>query len=832
MEQATTPGAPTPSEKLVIPEQLPILPLMDTIIYPQMVAPLLVLRQKSMSCIDEVAIRDQKLIGLVAQRASSEEEPRSDSLYGVGTAGLLLQMLKMPDGGARVIVRGLQRIRIVDIVQEDPHIVARVEPVAEQVEKNVEVEALSRSVVELFQKMVELVPNVPEEVKVIVVNIPDPGRLADFVAANLSLQLAEKQEILEIPDVRERLERIVELLQREIEILELGSKIQSQVHDEMNKTQREYYLREQMKAIQRELGQSDERAAEIQELREKLQKADLPPEAMREAERELDRLGRIPPASAEYTVARTYLDWLIELPWSVATEDNLDIKRAGRVLDEDHHDLSKVKDRILEFLAVRKLKPESKGPILCFVGPPGVGKTSLGRSIARALGRKFIRMSLGGVRDEAEIRGHRRTYIGALPGRIIQGLRRAGSNNPVFMLDEVDKLGADFRGDPSSALLEVLDPEQNSTFADHYVEVEFDLSTVMFITTANLLDPVPPALRDRMEVIEIPGYAEHDKLQIAKDYLVPRQIEQNGLSPKKLSFHDSAILRIVREYTREAGVRNLEREIGTVCRKVAKDVAEGRSRKRAIKADTVPQFLGPTRFEFEPSERLQEPGVAIGLVWTATGGDILFIESTIMQGDRKLTLTGQLGDVIKESATAALSYIRARAKNLGVQPDFFEGHDIHIHFPAGAIPKDGPSAGVTVATSLVSLLSGKRVRDDLAMTGEITLRGRVLPVGGIKEKVLAAHRAGIKHIVLPDRNQKDLEEVPQKIRDDLHFIPVNTLDEVLAVAFDGKAARRKSGARKKTRKKTSKKTTRKTGKKKSRKKTTKKSSGSRPKKSS
>jgi len=791
-----------PADQLVVPDVLPLLPLMNTVIFPQMVAPLLVLRQRSLACIDEVALRDHKVIGLVAQAASSDAEPTGDSLYTVGTAGLLVQMLKMPDGGARVIVRGFRRFRILEILTEEPFLQARVEDIEETADESVELQALTRTVVELFQKMVALVPNVPEEVKVIVVNITDPGRLADFVAANLSLALPERQSVLEIVDVRERLERIVELLNREVETLEVASRIQSEVHDEMAKTQREYYLREQMKAIQRELGQGDDRTAEIEELRQKLEAAKLPAEAQREAERELDRLARIPPASAEYTVARTYLDWLTELPWSISTDDSLDIRRGARILDEDHHDLVKVKDRILEFLAVRKLKPDGKGPILCFVGPPGVGKTSLGRSIARAMGRKFLRISLGGVRDEAEVRGHRRTYIGALPGRIIQGLRRCGSNNPVFMLDEVDKLGADFRGDPSSALLEVLDPEQNSTFSDHYLDVPFDLSSVLFITTANLLDPIPPALRDRMEVIELPGYAEHDKMVIARRYLVPRQIDENGLEKKHITFQDAAIRRIIREYTLEAGVRNLEREIGSVCRKVARSVAEGKGRKAVVNARAIPKYLGPQRFEHEAAERLREPGVAIGLVWTMTGGDILFIESTIMQGDRRLTLTGQLGDVIKESAEAALSYIRAHAAELSIAPDFFKGHDIHIHFPAGAIPKDGPSAGVTIAVSLVSLLTGRPVASDLAMTGEITLRGRVLPVGGIKEKILAAHRAGLKRIVLPARNEKDLEEVPPEIRKELTIQPVSTLDEVLAAAFERRTGRKKA-ARKKATKRTS-----------------------------
>ncbi|MBM4031678.1 MAG: endopeptidase La [Planctomycetes bacterium] len=783
MKQESKPDSGGPVERFAMPRELPVLPLMNTVIYPNMVAPLLVQRQKSLRCIDEAALREPKVIGLFAQKAPTDDEPSADSLYRVGTAGLLLQMLKMPDGGARIIVRGLERIRLVEPLGEDPFITARIEPIEETAAETVELQALARTVVELFQKMVSLVPNVPDEVKVILVNITDPGRLADFVGANLSLSLEERQAVLEIADVPQRLRRIVALLNREVETLEVASKIQSQVHDEMAKTQKEYFLREQMKAIQKELGQEDERSAEVEELRKKLDAAKLPEEARKEADRELERLTKIPSASAEYPVVRTYLDWLVTLPWSVATTDNLDIERAARVLDEDHHDLAKVKDRILEFLAVRKLKPEGKSPILCFVGPPGVGKTSLGRSIARAMERKFFRMSLGGIRDEAEIRGHRRTYIGALPGRIIQGIRHAGSNNPVFMLDEVDKLGTDFRGDPSSALLEVLDPEQNFSFSDHYLDVAFDLSRVMFITTANLLDPVPPALRDRMEVIELPGYAEHDKMAIARAYLIPRQIEENGLKGRGVSFDDRAVLRIIREYTREAGVRNLERELGSVCRKTAKEVAKGRTRPRTVRAADVPKFLGAPKFEPEARERLKEPGIAIGLVWTPTGGDILFIESSIMPGKSALTLTGQLGDVIKESAQAALTYIRAHANELGIKPDFFKDQDIHIHFPAGAIPKDGPSAGVTVAASLISLLTGSRVRSDIAMTGEITLRGRVLPVGGIKEKVLAAHRAGLRRIILPKRNLKDLEDVPAAIRKELEIIPADTLGEVISTAI-------------------------------------------------
>ncbi len=798
MEQGGKNKSNGSDDRLTIPSELPILPLINTVIYPNMVAPLLVQREKSLRSIDEASLREPKVFGLVAQKTQSDEEPSADSLYSVGTAGLLLQMLKMPDGGARIIVRGLERVRITKVVSEAPFINARIEPIPETVTESVELQALVRSVVELFQRVVSLVPNVPEEVKVILVNITDPGRLADFVAANLSLSLEDRQAILEIADVRERLQRIVGLLNREVETLQMASKIQSQVHDEISKTQREYYLREQMKAIQKELGQEDERTVEVEDLRKKLDAAKLPEEARQEADRELDRLTKIPPASAEYTVARSYLDWLISLPWSIATTDNLDIDRAARILNEDHHDLVKVKDRIVEFLAVRKLRPETKSPILCFVGPPGVGKTSLGRSIARAMERKFFRLSLGGVRDEAEIRGHRRTYIGALPGRILQGIRRAGSNNPVFMLDEVDKLGADFRGDPSSALLEVLDPEQNSTFVDHYVDVSFDLSKVMFITTANILDPVPPALRDRMEVIELPGYAEHDKMAIAKAYLIPRQIEENGLKDRGVGFEDAAVLRIIRQYTREAGVRNLEREIGTVCRKIAKDVARGKTGGQTVRASRLHKFLGQPKFEPEARERLKEPGVAIGLVWTATGGDILFIESSIMPGKGSLTLTGQLGEVIKESAQAALTYIRAHTEDLGINTDFFKDRDIHVHFPSGAIPKDGPSAGVTIATSLVSLLSGKSVRSDIAMTGEITLRGRVLPVGGIKEKVLAAHRAGLRRIILPKHNVKDLEDVPTDIRGELDIMPVDTLNQVFSMALSNHSrARKRNGAARK-----------------------------------
>jgi ATP-dependent Lon protease len=614
-------------------------------------------------------------------------------------------------------------------------------------------------------------------------NIKSPPILADLIASNLNLSTADKQGILETFDVRERMTKVHLLLNKEVQVLELGNKIQSQVKEDMDRTQREYYLREQMKAIKKELGEMDEHSTEIKELREKIKKAKMPPEVVSTAEKELDRLAKIPPVSAEYTVARTYLDWLVELPWSESTADNLDIDNGQRTLDEDHYDLEKVKKRILEYLAVRKLKSDMKGPILCFVGPPGVGKTSLGKSIARTMGRKFIRNSLGGVRDEAEIRGHRRTYVGALPGRIIQGIKKAGSNNPVFMLDEVDKIGMDFRGDPSSALLEVLDPEQNFSFSDHYIDVPFDLSKVMFITTANVLDTVPPALRDRMETLELPGYSEDQKMMIAKEFLTPKQVNEHGLSSELIEFQDSAIQVIISSYTREAGVRNLEREIAGICRGVAKDVARGIKEKVVITPDLLHKFLGPVKFFLEVAERTYDPGVATGLAWTPTGGDIIFVEATKMRGEKGLTLTGQLGDVMKESAQAALAYVRSRSKELGIEEDFFEKNDIHIHVPAGAIPKDGPSAGVTMFVALVSLLTNKPVRSDIALTGEITLRGLVLPVGGIKEKILAGMRAGIRTIILPKKNEKDLEEIPEHIRNQMNFKFIQRMDEAIELAL-------------------------------------------------
>ncbi len=613
--------------------------------------------------------------------------------------------------------------------------------------------------------------------------VREPERLTDLVASYLKIAIEESQDLLSTLDVRARMEKLAAILNREIELLELGHKIQSQVQSELNKSQREYYLRQQVKAIQKELGENDSRSGEIDELQHKIEAAGMPEEARKAADKELERLKMIPPESAEHTVVRTYLDWLVTLPWSISTEDNLDIKHARQVLDEDHYDLEKIKERILEFLAVRKLKQDTKGPILCLVGPPGTGKTSLGRSIARALGRKFVRLSLGGIRDEAEIRGHRRTYIGSLPGRIVQGLRNAGSNNPLFILDEVDKLGADFRGDPASALLEVLDPEQNNTFVDHYLDIPLDLSKVLFVTTANVLDPVPPALRDRMEVLELPGYTEEEKFQIANRHLIPKQITENGLAGRKLEFAPEATLEIIRSYTREAGLRNLEREVARICRKVAREITEGETPPELIEAAAVQRYLGPPRFFSEVAERMPDPGVATGVAWTPAGGDILFIESTRMSGQKGLTLTGSLGDVMKESAQAAMSYIRSRAERLGIASDFFEKSDIHVHVPAGSIPKDGPSAGVTIAASLASLLTGRPVRPEVAMTGEITLRGKVLPVGGIKEKVLAARRAGIKTMILPRRNERDLEDIPAEVLKEMQMIFVDTVDEVLSQAL-------------------------------------------------
>ncbi|MEE9203343.1 MAG: endopeptidase La, partial [Dehalococcoidia bacterium] len=667
------------------------------------------------------------------------------------------------------------------------YIRARVEEIAETAQQGPELEALTQNLIALFKKVVELAPNLPEELNIAVINIPEPGPLADFVAAHINISLEESQGLLETLDVVERLHKLTTFLSRELEILELGGKIQSQAREEMTKAQREFYLREQLKAIQKELGETDEHATELNELRQKIDEAGLPEEAKKEAERELDRLGRMSPASAEYSVARTYLDWITSLPWNQSTEDRLDVEEAAQVLDHDHYDLEKVKGRILEYLAVKKLKPDMKGPILCFVGPPGTGKTSMGQSIARALGRKFVHMSLGGVHDEADVRGHRRTYIGALPGRIIQGLRRAESNNPVFMLDEIDKVGADFRGDPSAALLEVLDPAQNNSFMDHYLDVPFDLSQVMFITTGNLADPILPALRDRMEILELPGYTETEKVHIATRFLLPRQLEENGITDEAMEMTEEALFAIARRYTREAGVRNLERELGSICRKVARRVASGEAAKVTVTPEDLHEYLGPPRFTYELAGETDEVGVATGLAWTPAGGDILFVEAALVPGKGSLTLTGTLGDVMQESARAGLTYARSRAKVIGYDEKFLDKTDVHIHVPAGAIPKDGPSAGITMTVALISALTGRPIKKDVAMTGEITLRGKVLPVGGIKEKVLAAHRAGIKKVVLPKENEKDLAEVPQQVRDELSFTLAGHIDQVLPETLGKKA---------------------------------------------
>lgn len=782
-----------------IPQVLPVLPLRNTVIFPQQILPLQIGREKSLRLIEE-SISKEKLAVVIAQKDAQLDDPTPEQLYRWGTVVQIIKVFKLPDGSQSVMVQGLDRARVLEFVQGSSYLRAAIQVANEESAAGLDVEAMVSNIRGLFQKIAELAPYLSPEHTMLVMNTESPGRLADVIAWNINTPIREKQEILETVEVRKRLERITVMLTKELQILELGSKIQNQVQGEISKNQREYYLREQLKAIKKELGEDgDERSAELEELRKKLKEAKLPEHAHKVAEKELDRLSRIPPAAAEYTVARTYLDWLLELPWSHSSEDSLKLEHAAKVLDEDHYNLEKVKKRILEYLAVRTLKPDMKGPILCFVGPPGVGKTSLGRSIARAMGREFVRISLGGVHDEAEIRGHRRTYIGALPGRIIQGLKKAGTNNPIFMLDEIDKVGQDYRGDPSSALLEVLDPEQNSTFSDHYLEVDFDLSKVIFIATANIADTIQPALRDRMETIEIPGYTAEEKLNIAKSHLIPKQLDGHGLKPEQLTLDDTAIKEIISSYTREAGVRNLEREIASVCRGVAREIVEGLQEPKIVKAAEVRKYLGPEKFYYDVKERCSRSGVATGLAWTPAGGDILFIEATKMPGKGNLRLTGQLGEVMKESAQAALSYIRANARLLGIDPDDFEKHDLHIHVPAGAIPKDGPSAGVGMLTALVSLLRGTMVANDIAMTGEITLRGLVMPVGGIKEKVLAAKRAGIEKVILPEKNKNDLEDVPKHIRKSMTFHFVKEMDEVVEKAIlpdqDGKIAAKRARKR-------------------------------------
>jgi ATP-dependent Lon protease len=769
--------------ELNIPQVLPLLPLRNTVIFPQQILPLSIGRDKSVRLIED-AMRSNKLIFVVAQKDGRVDDPEPEDLYRWGTIAIIMKIFRMPDGTQSAMVQGLSRARVLDFTETDPYIKVAVQPYPEGRVEGLDIEAMVGNLRSLFQKAVELAPYLTAEHAMHVLNTETPARLADVIMWNLNVTMPEKQEVLEQTEVRKRLERVNYYLNKELQILELGSKIQSEVQGEISKNQREYYLREQMKAIRKELGEEeDERAVEISELRQRIKEAEMPEEARKVAEKELERLTKIPPAAAEYTVSRTYLDWLVELPWSKGTEDNLEVNQAKIVLDEDHYNLEKVKKRILEYLAVRQLKNDMKGPILCFVGPPGVGKTSLGRSIARAMGRKFVRVSLGGVHDEAEIRGHRRTYIGALPGRIIQGLKKAGSNNPIFMLDEIDKVGQDFRGDPSSALLEVLDPEQNFSFSDHYLEVAFDLSKVMFIATANLEDPIHPALRDRMEIIELPGYTAEDKILIAQKFLVPKQLAEHGLTPELLQFETEAIEHVISDYTREAGVRNLEREIANICRGVAREVVESDKPTRVVSKDSLHKFLGPIKFFSEIKERTSRSGVATGLAWTSAGGDILFVEATKMRGRGAMSLTGHLGDVMKESAHAALSYIRSKAKSYGIDESLFQKQDIHIHVPAGAIPKDGPSAGVTMFTALMSLFTGRTVAHDIAMTGEITLRGLVLPVGGIKEKVLAAKRAGISKVILPEKNRKDIEEVPEHVRNAMKFYFVKEMDEVIKQAL-------------------------------------------------
>ena len=791
-EAGAVPEVEGAERKISIPEELSLLPIKDTVLFPMVVMPLIVSRESSMKLVDDAVVGETRIIALATLKDPTIEAPKIDDIYPIGVAAAIHTMLRLPEH-QRLIVQGLKRIRVTECIQSEPYIKVKVEEMPDVVDwtpdDEVEMEALRRNVGTAFQKVVSLSPNLPDELQGIINSITRPAILADTVALHLPIPLQEKQDLLETPGTRERLRKLLAILTREVDVLELGSKIQSEVHSEMGKVQREYYLREQIKAIQRELGETDERTAEVEELRTKIQDAKMPEEAEKEALRELDRLGHMSPAAPEYTVSRTYIDSLITLPWNTFTEDNLDIAEVRRTLDADHFGLEKVKERILEYLSVRKFKEagEMRHPILCFVGPPGVGKTSLGKSISKALGRKFVRMSLGGVRDEAEIRGHRRTYIGALPGQIIQSIKRAGSHNPIFMLDEIDKVGSDFRGDPSSALLEVLDPEQNSTFRDHYLEVTFDLSKVMFITTANVLDTILPPLRDRMEILEIAGYTEEEKAEIAKRHLIPKQLDEHGLQKTKhITFTKDGIIEIIRGYTREAGVRNLERQIASICRKAAREFAEGREKPVKANAKQVHEYLGVPRYMIEElADRTDEPGVAVGLAWTPTGGDVLFVESTKMPGGKQLILTGQLGDVMKESAQAAMSYVRSHSEDLGIDSKFFEKSDVHLHVPAGAIPKDGPSAGVTMITSLASLLSGRKVKPRLAMTGEITLRGKVLPVGGIKEKILAARRSGVEMVIVPKANRKDvLEEVPEDVRSAMKVEYVEDVSQVLDLALD------------------------------------------------
>ena len=769
---------------LQLPDTLPLLPIKDIVVFPYMVVPLFITRERSIKALEAALLKD-RLIFLVAQKEVVEEDPSPEELYPIGTVALVMRMLKLPDEKIKILVQGLSKASIQEIVQTTPHFVAKIENIKDPfiTEITLETEALMRNIKEQLERIVSYGKLVSPDLMFILESVDDPGRLADLVASNLDLTVAKAQEVLEVLDPVERLKALSEVLGKEVQVLTMQAKIQSQARDEMSRTQREYFLREQMRAIRSELGEEDERAKEFRDLRRKIKKAKMPPQVEREVLRELDRLEQMHPDAAEASMVRTYIDWLIDMPWAVSTKDSLDLQAAKRILDEDHYNLEKVKERILEYLSVHKLKKKMRGPILCFIGPPGVGKTSLGKSIARALERKFVRISLGGIRDEAEIRGHRRTYVGALPGRIIQSIKQAGTNNPVFMMDEVDKIGIDFRGDPASALLEVLDPEQNNAFSDHYLNVPFDLSQVMFITTGNITDPIPSALKDRMEIINIPGYTEIEKLKIAKTYLLPRQMEENGIGPKVLEISDGAILQIISQYTQEAGLRNLERELASVCRKVARKVAEGKKERTRINAKNLHQFLGPPSFLPDEERDRNEVGVATGLAWTETGGEILQVEASTTPGKGALILTGHLGDVMKESAQAALTYARSRGKAYRISPDDLNNREIHVHVPAGAIPKDGPSAGITMAVAIISTLTGVPVRKDVAMTGEITLRGRVLPIGGLKEKALAALRNHIQDIVVPYMNKKDLADLPVYLRKKMNFHPVKHMDEVLKIAL-------------------------------------------------
>jgi len=775
-----------------LPDALPVLPLKESVPFPETLTPLAVGQERSVALVNDVLGADRMLV-MVASREGEIEDPAPEDLYTVGVAGTVARMIKVPDGTLRILVHGAQRVALGRFTQREPYLIAEIAEAPDEVTPSPELEGLFRNVQQTFSQIIEQVPYLPEELQIAVANLEDPAELAHMVAGALRIKTAERQELLEERDLARRLRRLSELLVREVELISIGSKIQSQVESEMDKGQREFFLRQQLKAIQEELGEADEQQAEATELREQIDAAGLPEHARKQADRELARFERMPPQSAEHGVIRSYLERIAGLPWSRATEDHLDLKAARKRLDADHYDIEKVKDRILEFLAVRKLKPDAKSSIVCFVGPPGVGKTSLGRSIAGAMGREFQRISVGGVRDESEIRGHRRTYVGALPGSIIRAMRDAGSANPVLMIDEIDKMGADFRGDPSSAMLEVLDPEQNQSFRDHYLDLEFDLSRVLFITTANQLDPIPAALRDRMETIELSGYTEQEKLEIAKRYLVPRQMEQNGVGRSKIEFTDPALVEIIDGYTREAGVRNLEREIGAVCRKVAREFAEAtRKSRRTVRPKQVTELLGRRRVQPDTARRTGEPGVATGLAWTPVGGDVLYVEATAFPGEGKLQVTGQLGDVMKESASAALSYVKRDVSGLGdeVPGDWFRSRDVHVHVPAGAIPKDGPSAGITMATALASLVSGRPVRSDTAMTGEVTLTGLVLPIGGLKNKALAAQRAEITRIIAPRQNEGDLDELPPNLLRGMEFVFVDTVDEVLEAALEPRAGSR------------------------------------------